>query len=117
MGCPIRGVILDPIVAMQMGIQGRKLQNELAEGHLTGVAFDRRICHSTNLFWTKKSLVDQNCHPRKHDIDVPSLTSIEAMRTPSFADLLAATNIACENGTKCVENGSKLKHHHQVGTW
>ncbi|PWA41130.1 ATP binding microtubule motor family protein [Artemisia annua] len=58
--------------------------------------------------------VDQNCHPRKREIDVPSLTSIEAMRTPSFADLLAATNIACENGTKCVENGSKLKHHHQV---
>ena len=23
MGCPIRGVILDPIVAMQMGIQGQ----------------------------------------------------------------------------------------------
>ncbi|PWA93992.1 ATP binding microtubule motor family protein [Artemisia annua] len=58
--------------------------------------------------------LDQNCHPRKREIDVPSLTSIEAMRTPSFADLLAATNIACENGTKCVENGSKLKHHHQV---
>ncbi|XP_071703145.1 uncharacterized protein [Rutidosis leptorrhynchoides] len=49
MGCPIRGVILDPIVAMQMGIQGQagtqfwdeNLQNELAEGRLTGVAFDR----------------------------------------------------------------------------
>lgn len=25
MGCPIRGVILDPIVAMQMGIQGQVL--------------------------------------------------------------------------------------------
>ena len=23
MGCPIRGVILDPVVAMQMGIQGQ----------------------------------------------------------------------------------------------
>ncbi|CAA3011547.1 uncharacterized protein LOC111381501 isoform X1 [Olea europaea subsp. europaea] len=49
MGCPIRGVILDPIVAMQMGIQGQagtqfwdeKLQNELAEGHVSGTAFDR----------------------------------------------------------------------------
>ncbi|KAJ9567860.1 hypothetical protein OSB04_003826 [Centaurea solstitialis] len=49
MGCPIRGVILDPIVAMQMGIQGQagtqfwdeNLQNELAEGRLTGIAFDR----------------------------------------------------------------------------
>lgn len=49
MGCPIRGVILDPIVAMQMGIQGQagtqfwdeKLQNELAEGHLSGTTFDR----------------------------------------------------------------------------
>ncbi|KAK9072190.1 hypothetical protein SSX86_008622 [Deinandra increscens subsp. villosa] len=49
MGCPVRGVILDPIVAMQMGIQGQagtqfwdeNLQNELAEGRLTGVAFDR----------------------------------------------------------------------------
>ncbi|KAK3010149.1 hypothetical protein RJ639_011806 [Escallonia herrerae] len=49
MGCPIRGVILDPIVAMQMGIQGQagtqfwdeKLQNELAEGRLSGTAFDR----------------------------------------------------------------------------
>lgn len=49
MGCPIRGVILDPIVAMQMGIQGQagtqfwdeNIQNELAEGRLTGTAFDR----------------------------------------------------------------------------
>lgn len=49
MGCPIRGVILDPIVAMQMGIQGQagtqfwdeKLENELAEGQLSGTAFDR----------------------------------------------------------------------------
>ncbi|XP_075478167.1 uncharacterized protein LOC142519122 [Primulina tabacum] len=49
MGCPIRGVILDPIVAMQMGIQGQagtqfwdeKLQNELAEGRVSGTAFDR----------------------------------------------------------------------------
>ncbi|XP_078439193.1 ATP-dependent zinc metalloprotease [Wolffia australiana] len=49
MGCPVRGVILDPIVAMQMGIQGQagtqfwdeKLENELAEGRLSGSAFDR----------------------------------------------------------------------------
>ncbi|KAL0443138.1 UNVERIFIED_CONTAM: hypothetical protein Slati_2036500 [Sesamum latifolium] len=49
MGCPIRGVILDPIVAMQMGIQGQagtqfwdeKLQSELAEGRVSGTAFDR----------------------------------------------------------------------------
>ncbi|KAL3820907.1 hypothetical protein ACJIZ3_006812 [Penstemon smallii] len=49
MGCPIRGVILDPIVAMQMGIQGQagtqfwdeNLQNELAEGRISGTAFDR----------------------------------------------------------------------------
>lgn len=49
MGCPIRGVILDPIVAMQMGIQGQagtqfwdeKLENELAEGQLSGTTFDR----------------------------------------------------------------------------
>ncbi|GJY94283.1 kinesin-like protein KIN-5B [Tanacetum coccineum] len=32
--------------------------------------------------------VDQNCHPRKRGIDVPSLISMEAMRTPSFADLM-----------------------------
>ncbi|KAK9275593.1 hypothetical protein L1049_022860 [Liquidambar formosana] len=49
MGCPIRGVILDPIVAMQMGIQGQagtqfwdeKLEKELSEGRLSGTAFDR----------------------------------------------------------------------------
>ncbi|XVE53450.1 hypothetical protein DITRI_Ditri03aG0004100 [Diplodiscus trichospermus] len=49
MGCPIRGVILDPIVAMQMGIQGQagtqfwdeKMNNELAEGQLSGSTFDR----------------------------------------------------------------------------
>ncbi|KAF3436975.1 hypothetical protein FNV43_RR19728 [Rhamnella rubrinervis] len=49
MGCPIRGVILDPIVAMQMGIQGQagtqfwdeKMANDLAEGRLDGIAFDR----------------------------------------------------------------------------
>ncbi|GKU93442.1 hypothetical protein SLEP1_g7035 [Rubroshorea leprosula] len=72
MGCPICGVILDPIAAMQMGIQGQqyhllwtplvtevikaqlsfflqagtqfwdeKMSNELAEGQLSGSAFDR----------------------------------------------------------------------------
>uniref|UniRef100_A0A2P2JUJ7 Uncharacterized protein MANES_14G009100 n=1 Tax=Rhizophora mucronata TaxID=61149 RepID=A0A2P2JUJ7_RHIMU len=49
MGCPIRGVILDPIVAMQMGIQGQagtqfwdeQMNNELGEGRLSGTAFDR----------------------------------------------------------------------------
>ncbi|XP_021890169.1 uncharacterized protein LOC110808853 isoform X2 [Carica papaya] len=49
MGCPIRGVILDPIVAMQMGIQGQagtqfwdeKMDNEIAKGQLSGIAFDR----------------------------------------------------------------------------
>ncbi|XP_027342858.1 uncharacterized protein LOC113855419 [Abrus precatorius] len=49
MGCPIRGVILDPIVAMQMGIQGQagtqfwdeKVANDLAQGRLDGTAFDR----------------------------------------------------------------------------
>ncbi|PON47718.1 ATP-dependent zinc metalloprotease [Parasponia andersonii] len=49
MGCPIRGVILDPIVAMQMGIQGQagtqfwdeKMSNDLSEGRLDGTAFDR----------------------------------------------------------------------------
>ncbi|XP_012087356.1 uncharacterized protein LOC105646163 isoform X2 [Jatropha curcas] len=49
MGCPIRGVILDPIVAMQMGIQGQagtqfwdeKMNKELAEGQLSGGTFDR----------------------------------------------------------------------------
>lgn len=29
MGCPIRGVILDPIVAMQMGIQGQVIRSHL----------------------------------------------------------------------------------------
>lgn len=49
MGCPIRGVILDPIVAMQMGIQGQagtqfwdeKMANDLALGRLEGTVFDR----------------------------------------------------------------------------
>lgn len=49
MGCPIRGVILDPIIAMQMGIQGQagtqfwdeKMDKELAEGRLSSTAFDR----------------------------------------------------------------------------
>ncbi|GAB2276518.1 hypothetical protein Dimus_011238 [Dionaea muscipula] len=49
LGCPIRGVILDPIVAIQMGIQGQagtqfwdeKLENELSEGRLSGTTFDR----------------------------------------------------------------------------
>ncbi|KMT17366.1 hypothetical protein BVRB_2g038220 [Beta vulgaris subsp. vulgaris] len=49
MGCPIRGVILDPIVAMQMGIQGQagtqfwdeNLEKELAGGRLSSTAFDR----------------------------------------------------------------------------
>ncbi|KAJ6982735.1 hypothetical protein NC653_025751 [Populus alba x Populus x berolinensis] len=69
MGCPVRGVILDPMVAMQMGTQGQvptvslfllltlmiaitsalagtqfwdeKLSNELAGGKLSGTSFDR----------------------------------------------------------------------------
>lgn len=49
MGCPIRGVILDPIVAMQMGIQGQagtqfwdeQMATDLAEGRLDGTSFDR----------------------------------------------------------------------------
>ncbi|KAL6888459.1 hypothetical protein ACP4OV_009485 [Aristida adscensionis] len=49
MGCPIRGVILDPFVALRMGIQGQagtqfwdqKMEQELAEGHLSSTAFDR----------------------------------------------------------------------------
>ncbi|XP_031504964.1 uncharacterized protein LOC116267406 isoform X1 [Nymphaea colorata] len=49
LGCAVRGVILDPIVAMQMGIQGQAgtqfwdegLENELSEGKLTGPTFDR----------------------------------------------------------------------------
>lgn len=49
MGCPIRGVILDPVVAMQMGVQGQagtqfwdqKMESEIAEGRLSGSSFDR----------------------------------------------------------------------------
>ncbi|KAL6629105.1 hypothetical protein ACP70R_028870 [Stipagrostis hirtigluma subsp. patula] len=49
MGCPIRGVILDPFVALRMGIQGQagtqfwdeKMEKELSEGHLSSTAFDR----------------------------------------------------------------------------
>ncbi|PKA64075.1 hypothetical protein AXF42_Ash005087 [Apostasia shenzhenica] len=49
MGCPVRGVILDPIVAMQMSIQGQagtqfwdeNLEKEFAEGRLSSTAFDR----------------------------------------------------------------------------
>ncbi|KAJ4810300.1 ATP-dependent zinc metalloprotease [Rhynchospora pubera] len=49
MGCPIRGVILDPFVALQMGIQGQagtqfwdeNMESELAEGRLSSTAFDR----------------------------------------------------------------------------
>ncbi|KAI4320967.1 hypothetical protein MLD38_034397 [Melastoma candidum] len=49
LGCPVRGVILDPILAMQMGIQGQagtqfwdaKMDKELAEGRLEGTSFDR----------------------------------------------------------------------------
>ncbi|PNT65980.1 hypothetical protein BRADI_3g05210v3 [Brachypodium distachyon] len=52
MGCPIRGVILDPFVALRMGIQGQagtqfwdeKMEKELGEGHLSSTAFDRSTC-------------------------------------------------------------------------
>ncbi|XP_013625041.1 PREDICTED: uncharacterized protein LOC106331266 isoform X7 [Brassica oleracea var. oleracea] len=51
MGCPIRGVILDPIVAMQMGVQGQagtqfwdqKMESEIAEGRLSGSSFDSMV--------------------------------------------------------------------------
>ncbi|CAN8275651.1 unnamed protein product [Cochlearia groenlandica] len=49
MGCPIRGVILDPVIAMQMGVQGQagtqfwdqKMESEIAEGRLSSSSFDR----------------------------------------------------------------------------
>ncbi|KAL9265091.1 hypothetical protein AKJ16_DCAP21190 [Drosera capensis] len=49
LGCPIRGVILDPLVAVKMGIRGQagtqfwddKLQSELAGGKLSFNTFDR----------------------------------------------------------------------------
>ncbi|GLJ21504.1 hypothetical protein SUGI_0397520 [Cryptomeria japonica] len=49
LGCPIRGVILEPWKAMQMGIQGqagtqfwdKTLESELCEGRLTSASFDR----------------------------------------------------------------------------
>ncbi|KAF0919419.1 hypothetical protein E2562_029452 [Oryza meyeriana var. granulata] len=58
MGCPIRGVILDPFVALRMGIQGQagtqfwdeKMEKELAEGHLSSTAFDR----STRLWGSRR---------------------------------------------------------------
>ncbi|KAJ8439964.1 hypothetical protein Cgig2_013591 [Carnegiea gigantea] len=63
MGCPIRGVILDPIAAMQMGIQGQagtqfwdeNLQSELSQGRLSSTAFDRwAVLQSYNLLkWHK----------------------------------------------------------------
>ncbi|XP_010462483.1 PREDICTED: uncharacterized protein LOC104743061 isoform X2 [Camelina sativa] len=51
MGCPIRGVILDPIVAMRMGVQGQagtqfwdqKMESEIAEGRLSGSSFDSMV--------------------------------------------------------------------------
>ncbi|KAH9315383.1 hypothetical protein KI387_024010, partial [Taxus chinensis] len=49
LGCPIRGVILEPWQAIQMGIQGqagtqfwdKTLESELHEGRLTSASFDR----------------------------------------------------------------------------
>ncbi|KAK7819710.1 hypothetical protein CFP56_039599 [Quercus suber] len=63
MGCPILGVILDPIVAMQMGIQGQagtqfwdeKMANDLANGRLDGTAFDRL---AGTQFWDEKMAND-----------------------------------------------------------
>ncbi|KVH99960.1 Kinesin, motor domain-containing protein [Cynara cardunculus var. scolymus] len=52
--------------------------------------------------------VDHDSGPRKHEIDIPSVTSIEAMRAPAFADLLVS-----DNQHKRVENGSKPKVHNQ----
>lgn len=43
MGCPIRGVILDPIIAMQMGIQGQV--QTLTHGFLEVLSF------FPNLYW------------------------------------------------------------------
>lgn len=57
--------------------------------------------------------VDHDSSVRRREIDVPSLISIEAMRAPAFEDVLETTNITYENRQKIVENGSKLKHHHQ----
>ncbi|PHU25263.1 Protein IQ-DOMAIN 1 [Capsicum chinense] len=69
MSCPIRGVILDPIVAMQMGIQGQagtqfwdeKLENKLAEGRLSGTAFDRLPRSVLEL--SKKMIIESSRNP------------------------------------------------------
>nr|XP_043610457.1 kinesin-like protein KIN-5B [Erigeron canadensis] len=60
--------------------------------------------------------VDHDSSPIKHEIDVPSLTSIEAMRTPAFEGLLAATEIASENRQIYVEHGSKAKNHQRLSS-
>ncbi|KAI5068956.1 hypothetical protein GOP47_0015257 [Adiantum capillus-veneris] len=49
LGCPIRGVILDPVQAMRLGVQGQAgtqfwdatLEDELRQGRLTNASFDR----------------------------------------------------------------------------
>lgn len=49
LGCPVRGVILDPVQAMRSGIQGQAgtqfwdetLEDELRQGRLTNASFDR----------------------------------------------------------------------------
>lgn len=49
LGCPVRGVILDPVQAMRQGVQGQAgtqfwdetLEDELRQGRLTNASFDR----------------------------------------------------------------------------
>lgn len=49
LGCPVRGVILDPVQAMRLGVQGQAgtqfwdatLEDELRQGLLTNASFDR----------------------------------------------------------------------------
>jgi len=68
MGCPIRGVILDPFVALRMGIQGQagtqfwdeKMEKELAEGHLSSTVFDRNA-NILVLFWDKCCFYEEKC--------------------------------------------------------
>ncbi|GJY32675.1 hypothetical protein Tco_0417144 [Tanacetum coccineum] len=64
------------------------LRSEMVQT-LNGKATIAETCELETFYSRQnRDMVDQNCHPRKRGIDVPSLISMEAMRTPSFADLM-----------------------------
>ncbi|KAM7269188.1 hypothetical protein ACFE04_024685 [Oxalis oulophora] len=129
LGCPIRGVILDPIIAMQMGIQGQagtqfwdaKMDKEVAEGKLSGRSFDR-YCMVLFAGMAAEALIygeaeggenDENlfksiCGALQPPLSIPQMSNQARWSVLQSYNLLKWHKNAHRAAVKALESGSSL---------